>query len=136
MSHLGLSTSLSPRIKSQFARLNFRAVKGLFFVLVELPSISGVMNAPKRRPETCSNSHLKSQSATHYSEVETLRRSKMSFRKITKNIYERSWKRKDGSVAKAFYFKLMIAGKQFHQRHVIPISPPCRTAEARTQRQS
>src|SRR5215510_7566212 len=77
-----------------------------------------------------------SQFDPHYSEVETLRRSKMSFRKITKNIYERSWKRKDGSVAKAFYFKLMIAGKQFHQRHVIPISPPCRTAEARTQRQS
>jgi len=47
----------------------------------------------------------------------------MSFRKITKNIYERSWKRKDGSVAKAFYFKLMIAGKQFHQKACNPDNP-------------
>src|SRR5262245_18917804 len=67
------STSLSPQSKSRFAKLSFRAVKGLFFDLVELPSISGVMNAPKQRPETCPNTHLKSQSATHYSEVETLR---------------------------------------------------------------
>src|SRR5215813_4367095 len=52
MSRLDSSTSLSPRSKSQFATLNFRPVKGLFFVLVELPSISGVMNALKQRPKT------------------------------------------------------------------------------------
>src|SRR5262245_9018834 len=123
MSHRGLSTSLSPQSKSRFAKLNFRAVKGPFFVLVELPSISGVMNAPKRRLKTCPNPYHKPQSAPHYSEVETLRRSKMSFRKITKNIYERSWERKDGSVAKSFYFKLMIAGKQFHQKACNPDNP-------------
>jgi hypothetical protein len=61
---------LSPQIKSRFAKLNFQAAKGPFFVLVELPSISGVMNAPKRRLKSCPNPYLKSQSAPHYSEVE------------------------------------------------------------------
>ncbi len=42
----------------------------------------------------------------------------MSFRKITKNIYERSWKRKDGTIAKTLYFWLMIDGKVVHQRAV------------------
>ena len=47
----------------------------------------------------------------------------MSFRKITKNIYERSWKRKDGTIAKTLYFWLMIAGKEFHQHAVDPDNP-------------
>ena len=47
----------------------------------------------------------------------------MSFRKITKNIYERSWKRKNGSVATSFYFKLMIAGQEIHRRACDPDNP-------------
>jgi hypothetical protein len=70
MSHHDLSTNLSPQIKSRFAKLNFQVAKGLFFVLVELPSIDGVMNAPRRQLKTCPNSHHKPQSAPHYSEVE------------------------------------------------------------------
>ena len=70
MSHHDLSTNLSPQIKSRFAKLNFRVVKGLFFVLVDLPSIGGVMSAPMWPLKTCPNPHHKPQSAPHYSEVE------------------------------------------------------------------
>ncbi len=45
------------------------------------------------------------------------------FRKITKNIYERSWKRKDGTTVKTLYFWLMIEGKVVHQRAVDPDNP-------------
>jgi integrase len=57
----------------------------------------------------------------------------MSFRKITKNIYERSWKRKDGTIAKTLYFWLMIDGKVVHQRAIDPDNPK---KTARTKREA
>ena len=73
--------------------------------------------------KTCPNSCLRSKSAPHYSEVEYTLEVKMSFRKITKNIYERSWRRKDGTIAKTLYFWLMIDGKVVHQRAFDPDNP-------------
>src|SRR5262245_26662446 len=115
--------SLSPQTKSRSAKLNSRAVNGLFFV-----SAGPRWPMARQVHRSCSLSlatdhSIGSQFDPHYSEVETLRRSKMSFRKITKNIYERSWKRKDGNVAKSFYFKLMIAGKEIHQKACHPDNP-------------
>jgi len=48
----------------------FFATQPLFFVLVDLPSIGGVMSAPMWPLKTCPNPHHKPQSAPHYSEVE------------------------------------------------------------------
>src|SRR5687767_3866863 len=47
----------------------------------------------------------------------------MSYHKLTKNIHERTWSRKDGTTGKALYFKLEVDGRIVHRLACDPENP-------------